>query len=346
MSDVAAMTPLVAEVLSGRNRELQKLAAQGILPLPAEELVFVQVQLALGEDAEIASQAAQALKGLDFSFLHGYLRQDAPPVAIEYFANTIDDAPLLEVIVQRRDVSDELLQAMAPRLNADLQEILLLRQDRIVDNPEILEALEKNPVLSSYSRRKISEYRQHLLGRPVSDESPPVPTEEVPAEAEAVDVELQEAIERVREEVEPEGEQDEWTGLSEAQIRSLPSPLRVKLARGAPRSLRSLLIRDQNPMVATSVLQHSAVTDQEIESASANRNIVEEVLMMISKRREWVGKYAIMHNLVKNPRTPAAVAIRMLSRLSVRDLGLLRRDRNVSDAVRQQANRVFQVKNR
>ena len=47
MSDTAApRPPLVAEVLSGKNRDLQLLAAQGILPLPQEELpVFYQDKL-------------------------------------------------------------------------------------------------------------------------------------------------------------------------------------------------------------------------------------------------------------------------------------------------------------
>ena len=46
---------------------------------------------------------------------------------------------------------------------------------------------------------------------------------------------------------------DESTGLSEGQIRMLPVPARLRLARSAPRLLRSFLLRDPNPRVANSV---------------------------------------------------------------------------------------------
>jgi hypothetical protein len=51
-----------------------------------------------------------------------------------------------------------------------------------------------------------------------------------------------------------------------------------------------------------------------------------------------------MHNLVKNPRTPVPIAMRNIPRLSLRDLGQLKMDRNVSDAVRQHALRVHRAK--
>ena len=60
-----------------------------------------------------------------------------------------------------------------------------------------------------------------------------------------------EAVERVRE-LPQGGESDQRTGLSETQIRSLPLPVRLKLCRGASRTLRSILVKDINPNVALS----------------------------------------------------------------------------------------------
>ena len=101
-------------------------------------------------------------------------------------------------------------------------------------------------------------------------------------------------------------------------------PMRAKLARGASRSLRGILLRDQNPQVAMAVLSGSAVSESEIEQVSSNRYIVEEVLTAVANRREWVQKYVIMHNLVRNPRTPIGIAVRLAPRLSMRDLNLLK----------------------
>ena len=331
---------LVDEILAGENRGLQLLAAQGILPLAQEEIIRVQVALAAGGDPEIVSAAQESLSSTDPSVLLPYLRRDAGPEALEYFVRTSTNAAVLETVVQRRDLPLELAMLLAPRADATIQEILLLRQDMIVDHPELLEAIETNESLSKYSRRRIREYRAHLLAPDKEEEPEPEPAFEEFEE----DEELVAAVQEVLEEVEPEGEVDEKTGLSEGQIRALASPLRVKLARGAGRSLRAILIKDKNPQVATAVLTGSAVSESEIEQISANRSVVEEVLTMIANRREWANKYGIVHNLIKNPRTPAGISIRFLPRLSVRDLGRLRFDRGVSDAVRRQAVRLFQIK--
>jgi hypothetical protein len=143
-----------------------------------------------------------------------------------------------------------------------------------------------------------------------------------------------------------EGEVDEVTGLSEAQVRMLSLPLRLRLARGAPRSLRAILVRDVHPAVAVGVLQNNPLSDHELEHIARNRSVLEEVLDHISKHREWSRKYLVILALVGNPRTPTAAALRLLPRLGVRDLRNLGRDRNLPDAVRSQAQRLYRIKMR
>ena len=140
------------------------------------------------------------------------------------------------------------------------------------------------------------------------------------------------------------GEIDEKTGLSEGQIRLLPVPARLKLARGAPRTLRTILLRDANAQVAVSVLVNNNLSEQEIEQTAGNRSVAEEVLDTIAKRREWVNRYTVAKALVQNPRTPLPTALRLVPRLAVRDLRELGRDRNVPDAVRSTALRLYRIK--
>ena len=142
------------------------------------------------------------------------------------------------------------------------------------------------------------------------------------------------------------GERDQETGLTDAQIRSLPIPVRLKLARGASRSLRHILVRDSNPQVAVSAIADGGLSEGEIEQVAANRSVLGEVLEEISHHREWVSKPKILKALVHNPRTPAGVAVRFLPRLAVRELGLLAKDRNVSHAVRSNAERLYRIKRR
>jgi hypothetical protein len=103
-------------------------------------------------------------------------------------------------------------------------------------------------------------------------------------------------------------------------------------------------MRDTNPQVACAALLFNNLTDQEIEQAAASRSVVEEVLQAIAKKREWVGRYPVMKALIHNPRTPLPIALKFLSRLAVKDLRDLAKDRNVPDAVRSTALRLYRIK--
>ncbi len=333
---------LVEQVLSGERPELQRLAASGMLPLPPTELVWLQVVLAEGGGGEIAEQASESLSGMEPPELAELIREGLDIAALPWLCQNLEHPLVLEAAMRRRDVPRSLLEFLASRLNAELQEILLLRQDAIVELPEILDALEANPELSSFSKRKISEYRRHLL-RPEPDEAPAA-EEVVKDEVDEIsEAEVEEAIREARSEP-AVGEVDEITGLSESQLRTLPLPIRLKLSRRAPRALRSILIRDNSPSVAVSVLENNRMSESEIEQIARSRSVVEDVLAAIARNRTWMRKYPIALALVKNPRTQVGVAIRLCSRLSVRDLRSIGRDRNVAHAVRTACQRLYKLK--
>jgi hypothetical protein len=119
---------------------------------------------------------------------------------------------------------------------------------------------------------------------------------------------------------------------------------RTRLAMKGDREARNILIRDPNRIVAQAVVQNPRITDQEIEKIAAMRSITEDILRQIASNRQWARSYAIVHNLARNPRTPIANVMNILSRLQLRDLGALAKNRNVSDAVRRQALRLSQAR--
>ncbi len=334
--------PLVEQVRAGDSFELQVLAAQGILPLAAEELIPLQVHLAGLPDEVVSGYARAALGAVEPRVAGSFLAHDAPVEVLRWFALQHPDPQLVETVLRRRDVSRELLVEAAPRLSADLQEVLLLRQDAIVEAPAILDALETNAQLSIYARRRIGEYRMHLLPREIEMPEPARPEFAALVVAELTEEDRAE-IERARA-APAGGEVDESTGLSEAQIRSLAVPVRIKLTRGASRTLRNILLKDSNRLVALSVLANSALTEDEVEQAAGNRSMDDEVLSAIARRRDWVSRYGVCKALVHNPRVPVGLSVKLVNRLSVRDLKLLRRDRNVPEPVRSAAERLYRIK--
>lgn len=119
---------------------------------------------------------------------------------------------------------------------------------------------------------------------------------------------------------------------------------RMKLAMKGDREARGILIRDSNRVVATAVIHNPRVTDQEVENIAAMRTVADEVLRLISLKPNWARSYAIIHNLVRNPRTPVPTVMSTLPRIRTKDLKNLAQNRNVSEATRRQAVRLSQAR--
>jgi hypothetical protein len=342
MAEHDALATLVQDVRDGGNPKLQRLAAEGALPLPPLEIVSLQVELAANAEQSIASLAAASLQQLDPATAAAVIGESTTSDIAVSLARILDHPVVLESIIRRRDIPPEILIDLGPKLPTNLQEVLLVRQDAIVRSPEILDALEKNPQLTDFARRRIHEYREHLI----EDAFAPKPGKQDTSDAaidQISDADLNQALIEVKAE-KPGGEFDEVTGLSENQVRFLTLPMRLRLSRGATPGLRRVLIKDPNPMVAMSVLNFNPLSDSEIELVAKSRTVVEEVLSAIGKDRKWVRKYNVVRALVGNPRTPIGLAVRLAASLSVRDLKAFSMDRQIPDAVRARAKQLYRLK--
>jgi hypothetical protein len=333
--------PLLDRLAGGEAPELLRLAAEGLLPVSPEELLPFQVGLAGGPDPELAAAAERSLAAYEPRLVVNFIEREAPLAVVEHFGRRVANPLIVAAVLRRRDVPRPLLAELAPGLSPDLQEALLLRQDAIVEAPAILDALAANPVLSAYARRRIGEYREHLvpggrLDRATYAEEPPRP-------GEATDEEVREAVAAVRMAA-VEGELDEISGLNEGQLRLLTVSVRLRLARGATRVLRAFLVRDPNPRVAAAVLRENPISEQEVEQYAASRQVNDEVFEEIGRHQSWMNKYAIARALAFNSGVPVTIALRVVPRLSVRDLRALSRDRNVADPVRVLALRLYKIK--
>ncbi|MEO6391641.1 MAG: hypothetical protein ABIP75_07290 [Pyrinomonadaceae bacterium] len=119
---------------------------------------------------------------------------------------------------------------------------------------------------------------------------------------------------------------------------------RVKLAMKGDREARGILVRDSNKIVGTAVINNPRITEQEVEKIAAMRTVADEVLRLVGSNRAWARVYPIMHNLVRNPRTPLPTSINILPRILTRDLKAITQNRNISEAVRRQAQRLLSAR--
>ena len=57
-----------------------------------------------------------------------------------------------------------------------------------------------------------------------------------------------------------------------------------------------------------------------------------------------MGSYSVVHNVVRNPKTPIAIAMNNLARLVTRDLTQIVRDRNIQEVVRRNATKHIETR--
>jgi hypothetical protein len=118
------------------------------------------------------------------------------------------------------------------------------------------------------------------------------------------------------------------------RLTSMTVAQRIGRAMKGTREERSILIRDSNKLVSTAVLSSPKVTESEIETIAKMGSVSEEIIRTIAKTRAWMKRYGIVASLARNPKTPVAISMHLLSRLNDKDLRGISTDRNVPEALR------------
>ena len=136
-------------------------------------------------------------------------------------------------------------------------------------------------------------------------------------------------------------DEDQQSALQ--RISSLTVAKRIALAMKGNREERAILIRDPNRIVTAAVLSSPKMNDTEVASIAKMQNVSDDVLRTIAHNRAWLKNYSVVLAVVKNPKTPVALSMNLMARLSEKDLKLLSTDRNVPDALRTQARRKMLV---
>ncbi len=127
-------------------------------------------------------------------------------------------------------------------------------------------------------------------------------------------------------------DEDRETALQKLSKMSFSE--RLKAAMRGSREMRAILIRDSNKMIAGAVLSSPKLSEPEIEGFAKMASMSEEVLRVIANNRAWTKNYNVLLGLTKNPKTPLALSLNFMNRLSGRDLQQLSVDRNVPEPLR------------
>ncbi len=127
---------------------------------------------------------------------------------------------------------------------------------------------------------------------------------------------------------------DDDAGSAMQQLAAMNVAERLSRAMKGSREERAILIRDPNKIVAAAVLSSPKLSETEVESIAKMGNVSEDVLRIIAGTRAWAKNYQVSLALAKNPKTPAAISMNLLSRLVESDVRKISTDRNVPDVLR------------
>jgi hypothetical protein len=347
MSEARAVNPLVEQFRQGRvPRDLRLMAAQGALPLGPADLADLLEFLLHDVDEEIRNGASASLVAISADEMRPLARdRGSPPGLLAWIFIHREERELQEGVLQNTSLPDEAIESRAGTLPEELAELVVINQVRLLRRTSLLEVLEGNQNLSKDQRRRLRELRESFhIGEQPPEPAPappaaapapaPAPMEEEPevpppaTEAEAVARYLS------------EDEQQEKEKISAVQrIYRLNTAEKLITALKGTREERAVLVRDPNRLVSSAVLGSPKLTDVEIEAFAGMKSLSDEVLRKIGNHKEWMKRYGVVSNLVKNPRTPLAISIGLVSRLNPRDIKNLTVDRNVPEVIRKQAQK-------
>ncbi len=128
------------------------------------------------------------------------------------------------------------------------------------------------------------------------------------------------------------------------RIPAMDLPEKMRLAQTGDKEARSLLAREQNKQILSCLLQNPRISDQEILQFAKARSLPEEILSMLTRRKDWMKKYPVRLALAQNPKTPLALSMKLLRSFRDFDLRKIAKSKDVSVHVASGARKILMTR--
>lgn len=299
------------QIRSGHARPEQKFAlCAGSFPLVPEERVELLAVLASDSDPGIAERAQNALLTQPLEvFLAACARSDVDPRFFAYCADYLPEKKgIADAMARNASCPTANVARVASSLTSAGIQALLDNLERLISDPQLVLAVVASSAANTEQRELLGEMEKGAIAMN----------------------ELEEAAA----EIEPDPVKRETLFQKVAHMNVVQ---RLTLALKGGRSERMLLIRDPNKLVQRCVLQSPRLTDTEVEAFACMTNLSAEILRSISLIRVFIKNYAVVKNLVNNPKTPLDVSLHLFPRLTATDLMKLTANKNIPDTLRSTA---------
>lgn len=333
---------------------LRQMAARLLVPASPSDALTLLFVLAHDPEESVRQQAVATAGDLPDKIAAAALRDThLDREVLGWIADhVVDNDRYLELLALNSATPDEALARVAARCSGKSAELLAQNQLRLLRSEDYLLALLSNPNLAASVRDATADFAVRSGIR--RDDVPALVEarrrvfgEQPPVQKDTAESLLAEAPEELAAEREEDEEIEEERRLTLAQrILQMSVSEKIKLATLGNKEARTLLLRDTNKLVAIAVIQSPRITESEIIAVTQSRTVNEEILREIANNREWMKLYQVKLNLVRNPKTPPGIALRLVPHLREKDLKDLRTNKNVPNVVQGAARSLLMKKSR
>jgi hypothetical protein len=339
---------------------LRMMAAKALVPLSPADMLSVLFMLSYDPDQGVRDQVQKTASTLqDRTAASGFRDEEVHPPVLGWFLRLYgQNDTYAEMLILNGNTPDDAVAAVAEGCSQRTAETIGQNQLRLLRHDGIIRALARNPNavgalidgvcdFAVRSGMMLEDVPQMLEAR-VRLFGPQAATEPPPKEGPTADDIMSEFAMPDAAAVGAEGE----TPIDDAKRLSLSKRImamnvseKIKLATKGNKEARGILMRDSNKLVAVAVIRSPRITDGEVLVQAQSKICMDDVLRVIYSNREWLRKYSIKLALVKNPKVPQGVSMRLMTTLHEHDVKSLAKDKNVPGSVQMLAKKQIDKKN-
>ncbi|MBL9027643.1 MAG: hypothetical protein JNL21_35960 [Myxococcales bacterium] len=356
--DPATLSPPAQKILTGPPK-MQEMAARGIaLGVAPGDLILLLVALSKGAEPNVAQLADKTLGNLPQPVIAGALGAALAPQAVDALATRYHDrVDMLAKLLAMPALAIDTVEEVARLGNEEACELIATNEERLLANPRIIELLylNKNCRMSTADRIIELAVRNGVeVALPAWKEAAAAIQNELIPEAGdgpspddllfSQNMHLAESLRQHGDSIEDALE--EGDDPNEAKVKEKYVPLyreiammtnsqKIRFAQIGTAEAILILVNDPSPLVSRAAAQSPQLNEAVVEQVAKRRNISGDVLTAIGQKPELLRRLSTKRDLMKNPKTPPSLAMKLISHFQEHELARLQNDRNVSGSVRQ-----------
>lgn len=364
--DVALLPEASRKVLNG-PAPMKMMAARGMAPLPPPAMVSVLFAFTHDDDEKLKEAAIASLGKLPGPVLGGALgAPDLHPLVLDalvkYTAGDRED--VLEKILSHPALSLDTVLALAKTGSENVCELIATNEQKLLENPKIIETLYMNTKLRMSTADRICELAarnglkldipafEHIVAAlqnqliPEAGEVTPADEmfreamEEAEAEEQAAPMTASEEDDVMeRDEEGKEQVKKRWKKI-EKKLDEMNVSEQIRVCLTGTAAQRAVLVRSPTRMVFMAAITSPKMQDTEAVKIAASRQVPDEVLRFVAQKREWVRLYETKKNLLNNPKTPIGISLQLLVHMRDNDVKAIAKSKNIAASLKTAAKQL------